>query len=215
MDLGLARTNMIKSQLIPNQVQDERLLDVLGQVPREAFVAPAYRSFAYSDYPLPLGEGSRRMLKPLQSVWMIQSLQAQPDERILVVGAGSGYEAAVLAKMGAKVYALESQRELVESGRQEASHTDISWHVGPLAAGWPEQQPFDAILLCGAVPEVPRGLVQQLDAQGRLICIVGKPGASVMRAIQVWGQDHAGQPETLFDTVATALPGFETRSFEL
>ena len=216
MDLTLARTNMIRCQLIPNLVENESLLDILSQVPREAFVDAAYQEFAYSDYPLPLeASGDRKMLKPLQAAWLIQALDVEPGDRVLVVGAGSGYEAALLAKMGARVYALESSAALADKGRGLSEEDAISWQTGNLDQGWPEQAPFDAILVCGAAVSIPDALLAQLSTDGHLVGVLGRAGDAVMRAVRL-SKAAPNKPEPLFETSAPALPGLDgDGAFEL
>ncbi|MEO5363675.1 MAG: protein-L-isoaspartate O-methyltransferase [Magnetococcus sp. DMHC-8] len=203
MDFSLARTNMVKSQLAPNGVDNPLLLDAFRLTPREPFVIDTHKEFAYSDHALPL-DARRRALKPLQVARLLQSLTLDNGDRILVVGAGTGYEAALLASLPVTVFALESDPRLAEQGRQLTPPGSVQWHVGDLVLGWPEQAPFDGILICGAIDAIPNPLLAQLSGRGELVAIVGQPGEPVMRAVRVrGGRDQ--QTDTLFETVAFPL----------
>lgn len=209
MDFQLARVNMVRSQVAPNRVTDNNLLDSLLVVPREQFVAEAYRDFAYSDYAVPLpGVEGRRFLKPLQVAWLIDALQVQSGDRVLVVGAGVGYEAMVLARMGAEVFALEADPALTSQGEALCSGESVQWRTGSLANGWPEASPFDAILICGAVDAVSNKLIGQMGKNGRLTAIVGRVGEPIMQGVRMVGISGGDRPERLFETVADPLPGF-------
>lgn len=205
MDFSLARTNMVKSQVAPNRVKDQGLLSALMAIPRESFIADSHKLFAYSDHPLPMDDGSRRCLKPLQLALLIQALMVKKDQKILVVGAGTGYETAVLARMEAQVFALESDVNMADSG-VKLSDTTVQWQVGPLDQGWPSEAPFDGIVLCGSVESIPDKLLDQLGDNGVLVAIRGKVGDAVMQAVRVKGR-NAQHTETLFETKAFPLSG--------
>lgn len=209
MNFELARTNMVKSQVAPNRVDDVRLLESFLNVPREAFVADSHREFAYSDFPVPLPGGERRFLIPMQAAWLIHALGVNPGDRVLVVGAGTGYEAALLAHLGAQVFAVEVDGKLAALGESLTAAARVEWKVGPLAQGWPEASPFDGILLCGAVGAVSNKLIGQLGKNGRLTAIVGSPGSVVMQGVRMVGISGGDRPERLFETKADHLPGFE------
>jgi protein-L-isoaspartate(D-aspartate) O-methyltransferase len=199
MDFALARTNMVKSQVLPNNISHSGLLDALQSLPRESFVLPSQQIFAYSDYALPMG-AVRRSLKPLQIARLLDALDLRPGQKILVVGAGTGYEAALAARLGAQVFALESDPALVAIG-QQADGGLVTWHTAPLAGGWPEQAPFDAILLCGAVPAIPDAVLAQLQPQGTLVAIQGNAGDPVMYTVRLRGH----KKEILGETAAFPL----------
>lgn len=207
MDFVLARTNMVKSQIAPNSVTDTNLLDSLLTVEREAFVDVGFRDFAYSDLPIPCQGTERRMLKPLQVARMIQALEVVANNRVLVIGAGSGYEAAILAKMGCRVFAQESNPDLAAIGQRLLPPEQVQWRVGDVNLGWPEVSPFDGILLCGSVVSVPNRPIGQLGRSGRLVAVVGKPGGIIMRVVRMIGISGGDRPEVLFETVATPLSG--------
>ncbi|MBF0424896.1 MAG: protein-L-isoaspartate O-methyltransferase [Magnetococcales bacterium] len=195
---------MMQSQVVPNRVTNPDLLAAMRMLPRERFLDAPYQEFAYSDHPIPLGTSGRRCLLPLQAAWLIQALEAGRGERVLVVGAGTGYEAALLADMGCKVHALESDPILAAIGREATAAANVVWQVRGLAAGWPEEAPFARILFCGAVTHIPAFGRQQLTREGQLVAVVGQPNAPVMHAIRLSGS--GGPEERLFETVVTSLP---------
>lgn len=214
MDFAQARQNMVKSQILPNRVTEPELLEVFFSEPRENFVDKKHRDIAYSDYPVAMG--SRRCLTPLQIARLVQGLNVTADKKILVVGAGTGYEAHLIARLGAMVYALESDESLAAKGRNLTARSAIQWKTSPLDAGWLDMAPFDGIMFCGAIPAVPQAYLGQLDRDGRLVAIIGKLKDVIMDMIAMDGPDGRTRPRTIFQTVADVLPGFVSRSrFEL
>lgn len=214
MDFVLARQNMVKSQILPNRVTEPELLEVFFAAPREDFIDKKHREIAYSDYPVAMG--SRRCLTPLQIARLVQGLNVTAGKKILVIGAGTGYEAHLIARLGAVVYALESDESLATKGRNLTARSAIHWKTSPLDAGWPDAAPFDGMMFCGAIPAVPQGYLGQLDRDGRLVAIIGKPGEVVMDMIAMDGPGAVMRPRTIFQTVADVLPGFQSSSrFEL
>ena len=208
MNFSLARTNMVKSQVAPNGVKDAPLLRVLMETAREEFVETSHKTFAYSDYALPLNT-TRRCLKPLQIAQLIQALNVNSDQKILVVGAGSGYEAVLLARLGAQVFALESDGALVEQGKKLTQADSVQWQSGDPEMGWPDTISFDGILLCGSVESIPDRLLDQINENGVLTAIVGKEKddkgeQAVMHAVRIRGR-NGQQAETLFETFAFPL----------
>ncbi|WP_420905867.1 protein-L-isoaspartate O-methyltransferase family protein [Candidatus Magnetaquiglobus chichijimensis] len=213
MDYNLARVNMVKSQAVPNMVLDETLLAGMLRVSREAFTTPAHRMLAYSDMPVAWNDSGRRSLTPLQTGQMIQALALSAGDRVLVIGAGSGYESALLAAMGMKVFALESDAELAARGARLTEGADVTWRVAPLADGWSEAGRYDGILICGAVATVPNKIVGQMQPDGALTAILGLTGDVVMRGVKISGVP--AREEALFDTVAPILPGFGDGGFRV
>ncbi|MGN7610545.1 protein-L-isoaspartate O-methyltransferase family protein [Magnetococcales bacterium HHB-1] len=207
MDFSVARTNMVQSQIVPHAIDDESLLDAFFNVPREMFLTETQRTLAYSDVAIPLNK-ERRLLTPIQTARMIDALQVTPGDKVLVVGANVGYEAALLSEMGITTYALETDNALAKSGKKQTQN--IEWKIGPMISGWDEKGPFDGILICGAIPELPSELIGQLHKNGRLITILGRSDQIVMRLVRVHGVAGGDHPETLYDTHATPLTGFET-----
>ncbi len=207
MDYTQARVNMVKSQAVPNLVRDSALLAGLMKVPREAYVATTHRELAYSDMPIPWDETARRSLTPLQTAWLIQAMKVKAGDRVLVVGAGSGYEAALLANMGAEVFALEADAALAARGEALTKDLKVRWQVAPVIAGWSGEGSFNAILIGGAIPAVPDKIMEQLDGQGVLVTVIGQAGDVVMPAVAI--QATTAQQEVLFQTVAPVMVGFE------
>lgn len=166
---------MVARQIARRGVQDAGVLRALREVPREAFVPEAYREHAYADEPLPIGEG-QTISQPYVVALMLEAAELKPDDRLLDVGAGSGYAAAVASRIVAEVHAVELLPALAEGARKRFAQLDydnVSLHVGDGAEGWPEAAPFDAILVAAGAEEVPQPLKDQLALGGRLIIPVG------------------------------------------
>ncbi|MEO5334513.1 MAG: hypothetical protein H7839_21060 [Magnetococcus sp. YQC-5] len=219
MDYTQARVNMVKSQAVPNLVRDPALLAGLMKVPREEFVHSTRKEVAYADIPIPWNDTGRRSLTPLQTAWMIQALEVKEGHRVLVIGASSGYEVALLRAMGASVYALEVDPDLAARGAMLTGSDQVFWQVGPLNEGWHAEGEtqtgrFDAILICGAVPAIPAKALGQLQGHGVMAVIIGQEGDVVMQAVRIRGGGFG--MESLFDTVAPVLPGFTSgQAFQL
>lgn len=179
-DFALARTYMVSNQVRPNMVSDPRILAAMGRLPRERFVPRERAAIAYSDAAVPLGAG-RVLMAPMELARLVQLAQPVRGERALVVGAGTGYGAAVLAECGAAVTALEEDRRLLAIARSILPETSPSVAVvaGPLADGWPAGAPWHIILIEGAVQEIPPAIVGQLNQEsGRLVTVLTpRPGA--------------------------------------
>lgn len=179
VDFARARRLMRDGQLTPNGVTDPLLLAAMEQVPREAFLPAAMRHRAYADEAVPLAEG-RALLAPMVLARLLQMALPLPGERALVLAAGTGYGAAVLAQMGLQVLAIEADPGLVQHAEEvldfalHANRPDL--RVGDPREGWPEGAPFRLILIEGAVAEVPPALFSQLGEGGRLVTIHRTPG---------------------------------------
>jgi protein-L-isoaspartate(D-aspartate) O-methyltransferase len=215
MDFNAARINMVKAQVAPNKIHEPELLDGMMAVSREDFIDSNHQDLAYSDIQVAIG-GSRRCLKPLQSAQLIKAVEIKKGDKVLVVGAGTGFEAAVLANMGAEVFAVESSSELADKGKKLTQADNVQWLVGDLEQGWDAQGPYDGILFGGAVATIPNKPVGQLTGDGSLAAIVGKSGDAVMTLTRIKGLSGGGHPEPILETVADVLPGMEpTGRFEL
>jgi len=209
-DFALARRNMVEGQLRPNRVTNTALLAALGELPRERFLPDSVRSVAYADEDVPLG-GGRYLMEPMVLARLIQTLQPQPEDRALVVGAARGYGAALLARLVKAVTALESDPVLAAAGEQTTKDlglADVQWITGKLEQGVPGSAPYDVILIEGAVRQVPQALFDQLAEGGRLaVTLSGAPGA--MGVAQIFVKDGgvtSGRP--LFEAGTPLLPGF-------
>ncbi|MCW5659651.1 MAG: protein-L-isoaspartate O-methyltransferase [Burkholderiaceae bacterium] len=213
MNVEQARFNMIEQQIRPWNVLDPAVLELLALVRREDFVPPAYRALAFVDTEVPLPEG-QCMLAPKVEARMLQELNLQRHERVLEVGAGSGFMAALLAHRARSVISLEIQPSLAAMASrnlQRAGIGNAKVREADGARGLPDEAPFDAIVLSGSTHAVPQALLQQLAPGGRMLAIVGDE--PVMRAVRVQRlADSRFETQDLFDTVAPRLRGFDEPS---
>ena len=176
MDPEKERANMVEHQLRRRGITDSRVLDAMGEVPREAFVPDTRRRDAYADGALALSHG-QTISQPLMVAMSVEALKLNDDETVLEVGAGSGYQAAILSKLAKKVYAIEIIPELVANARRVLDSLGID-NVEIICAdgrkGWPEGAPYDGIVVAAAAEEVPSALTEQLKEGGRLVIPIGK-----------------------------------------
>jgi protein-L-isoaspartate(D-aspartate) O-methyltransferase len=209
-DFALARRNMVDGQLRPNRVTNPALLAAVSELPRERFLPDGLRSVAYADDDVRLGNG-RFLMEPMVLARLIQALQPQPDDKVLVVASGRGYGAALMSRLAKSVVAVESDAALAGAADQtirDLGIVNINQTVAKLEAGAPAEAPFDAILIEGAVHEIPRALLDQLAEGGRLTTVMAAP-AGVLGVAQLIVKDggvSSGRP--LFDAGTPALPGF-------
>lgn len=176
IDLLDARERMVERQVARRGVRDARVLDTLREIPRELFVPENLREFAYDDQPLPIAAG-QTISQPYVVALMAAAAQIQPGDRVLEVGTGSGYAAAVLARLAARVHTLERHAELVESARSRLASlrlANVEIHLADGPHGWLDAAPYDAILVAAAGPAVTQALKDQLDLGGRLVMPVGE-----------------------------------------
>lgn len=166
-DFEAMRHAMVVSQLRTSAVSDPRVVDAMGDVPREAFVPATQAALAYRDAPLPLG-GGRAINPPLITGRLLVAADIRPTDGVLLVGAAMGYAAAVLARLAGSVVALEEDSALVGAARDAIADAKVSVVEGPLKAGWAEGAPYDVIVIDGAVEEVPEAIAGQLAPGGRL-----------------------------------------------
>ena len=169
------RLAMVERDLRGRGIRDERVLDAMAQVPREVFVPMKARTHAYSDRPLPIGKG-QTISQPYVVAMMIEALELTGGERVLEVGTGSGYAAAVLGRIAEQVYTIERHPSLVESAADalvEAECHNVEVRSGDGTLGWPDEAPFDGILVSAGGRHVPDSLVSQLAPGGRLVIPVG------------------------------------------
>src|SRR3954468_3684094 len=209
MDYAAARQHMIDSQIRTNKVTDPSVIEALAALPREAFVAEAQRKLAYIDRPVPIGAG-RRMTEPMVLARLLQVAQLKGTETALVVGAGTGYSAAVIARLVQKVCALESAPELAERAKAilaQLGITNVSVVVGDLVGGQPANGPYDFILVDGAAEVVPQALTAQLADRGRLAVVIKDQGVVGRGTIFVKADGVVSQ-RAIFDADAEVLPGF-------
>jgi len=174
-ELKTLRQQMVQYQLAARGLTDERVLDALAAVPREAFVPDELIPYAYQDRPLPI-EANQTISQPYIVGLMTAALELQADDRVLEIGTGSGYAAAVLAEICAEVYTVERHRELAESARERLAalgYDNVHVKHGDGTLGWPEHAPYDGIIVAAGAPEIPRPLTEQLAIGGRLVIPVG------------------------------------------
>ncbi len=169
------RSRMVETQIAARGVKDERVLSAMRSVPRHLFVPAAYRDVAYSDCPLPIGRG-QTISQPYIVAVMTELLALKPEDRVLEIGAGSGYQAAILANLARAVISIERISEVAEMARENLSRSgigNVEIITGDGTIGYPEQAPYDAVLITAATPEVPPPLIDQLAEGGRLVAPVG------------------------------------------
>ncbi|TRZ92572.1 MAG: protein-L-isoaspartate O-methyltransferase [Rhodocyclaceae bacterium] len=207
MNIEQARFDMIEQQLRPGKVLNPDVLEVLSVVKREEFVPPAHRRLAFADTQIPLGgEAGARMFAPRIDAHALQALQMKAHENVLEVGTGSGYMAALLGAHADRVWSIEIEPQLAEFARENlrrAGVTNVSVEVGNGLAGLSAHAPYDAIMVSGAVAEVPRALLDQLKPGGRLFAIEGA-GPS-MEAVLYTRVDQDFRRVAIFETVVDSL----------
>lgn len=208
-DFAAARRFMVDGQIRTNKVTDEVLIEALTDLPRERFAPAEQRARAYVDDDLPLGHG-RYMMEPMVLARLLQALQIQAGDAVLVVGANTGYAAALAAKLGAVVTALESEVSLAQAARTALAGLPVAHPVelvaGPLIDGHAARGPYQAILIEGGVELIPAALSQQLAEGGRLATVQNQGG--VGRAMLLTRNAGAVSPRILFDANVHMLPGF-------
>jgi protein-L-isoaspartate(D-aspartate) O-methyltransferase len=175
---------MVQRQLRDRGIRDPRVLEVMEQTPREAFVGPAHRHEAYADHPLPIGQG-QTISQPYIVALMTQELEVRPRDRVLEIGCGCGYQTAILAALAGHVYAVERIEALTERAISilgELSINNVTVKTDDGTLGWAEFAPYDRILCAAAGPQIPKAWIDQLDDGGRLVMPVGGMGAQSLIA---------------------------------
>ncbi len=202
-----ARNRMVDCQIRPNKVTDPRIVAAMRQLPRERFLPPQLAPLAYADEDVPLGAG-RVLMEPLIIARLVQLASVAPGERALVVAAGPGYGAALLAACGARVTALEEVASLHATARTVLAELapSVSMVTGPLAAGWPPGAPYDVILIEGAVPDIPPAIGEQLHREtGRLVTVVAGSGG-VAQAVLAEATAVGLRAQPMFDCATASIP---------
>lgn len=189
MDFSIARRRMVEQQVKGKGVHDPLVLEAMLQVPRHLFVEEALQSQAYSDFPLPIGE-KQTISQPFMVGYMTAALQLKGGEKVLEIGTGSGYQAAVLARIAGKVYTVERIASLARKARKVldqigANNVNIKLSDGTI--GWEEVAPFEAIMVTAGGPIIPETYLQQLAPGGRLVIPVGDRGSQVLKRVTFRG----------------------------
>jgi len=187
------REQMVRAQIVSRGVNDERVLDAMRTVPRHRFVAPEHVAEAYEDHPLPIA-GSQTISQPYIVALMTELAAVEPADRVLEIGTGSGYQAAVLAELGARVYSIEIVEELATSASRllvELGHKRVTVRHGDGYRGWPEHAPFDAVVVTAAPPTIPRPLLDQLAVGGRLVAPVGDREQTLVVVTRISDDDYS------------------------
>jgi protein-L-isoaspartate(D-aspartate) O-methyltransferase len=189
---------MVKDQLEARGIRDARVLEAMRTVPRDRFVPEPYRRDAYADTALPIGRG-QTISQPYVVAFTAEALQLRGGERVLEVGSGSGYAAAVLSRLASQVYGIELEQELYERSvvtLRELGRANVQLRQGDGFRGWPEKAPFDAIVLSCAAEQIPPPLWEQLADGGRLLYPKGRAG-TVQELVRVTKRREGPQEETL------------------
>jgi protein-L-isoaspartate(D-aspartate) O-methyltransferase len=178
-----SRQRMVDTQLIPRGIKDKRVIDAMLTVPRHLFIPEeALWSQAYSDYPLPIGE-KQTISQPYIVAFMTESLELKGKEKVLEIGTGSGYQTAVLSMLTEKVYSIERISMLASRARKvldSLNCSNVVIRISDGTLGWPEEAPFDAILVTAAAPDVPKCYIDQLNTGGRLVIPVGDEYSQIL-----------------------------------
>ncbi|MBT3070193.1 protein-L-isoaspartate O-methyltransferase [Rhodomicrobium sp. Az07] len=217
MNYATARLHMVESQIRPNGVRDPLILDAFASLPRELFVPEQRQPLAYIDKGVLAVEASgdepaRYLLQPMVLARLLEAAEPSQADNVLDVGSATGYSAAILSRIVAKVDAVETSAALVEAMKKRLSFvgaSNVDVHEGPLEEGVPSQKPFSLILVNGAVANEPKSLFGQLADGGRLVVVVRKGWMGSAWLFEKSGGNVSGRP--LFDAPADYLPGFEPK----
>ena len=169
------RERMVKDQLIRRGINDKRVLEAMRKVPRHLFVPQDVINEAYNDYPLPIGHG-QTISQPYMVALMTEALELKGDEKTLEIGTGSGYQTAILAELCKEVYTIERIISLLDKAKKvlkKLGYKNIFFKAGDGTLGWPENRPYDAIIVTAGAPKIPQPLLDQLADKGRLVIPVG------------------------------------------
>jgi protein-L-isoaspartate(D-aspartate) O-methyltransferase len=210
-DFETARRNMVDGQLRPNKVTDSRILDAMSDLPREMFTSKARQGIAYVDEDIEVAPG-RYMMEPVVLARLAQAAEVTSEDSVLMIGAGSGYDAALIGQLAGAVVAVETDKVLADQASMVMNHLGVDNVVvieAPLDAGYAAQGPYDVVFFCGAVPEVPAAIADQLEVGGRLVAVIGEGETGVLgRAELLTRLENGLSGRFLFDAGTRPLPGF-------
>jgi protein-L-isoaspartate(D-aspartate) O-methyltransferase len=198
-DLAMQRARMVDEQLRARGIRDERVLTAFAKVPRERFVADQFRDKAYSDGPLPIGDG-QTISQPLMVAIMVELLEVKPTDRVLEIGTGTGCEAAILGELAGEVWTIERHPELASRAReilQSLGYQNVCVVTGDGSVGLKERAPFDKIVVAAAAPAVPPSLIVQLGAAGTMVVPVGNRVEQQVTVLQKSGEDIVTKAHSL------------------
>ncbi len=187
-----SRARMVETQIAARGVRDPRVLAAMREVPRHLFVDAAQRAHAYDDQPLPIAGGTQTISQPYIVALMTELLDLQPDEKVLEIGTGSGYQSAVLARLAKHVYTIEILPELARAAAERLArlgYPNVPVREGDGYRGWPEEAPFDGIVVTAAPPRIPEPLLEQLAPGGRMVIPVG----DFFQELKVFAKDKNGR----------------------
>ena len=207
-DYSIARRRMVEQQITGRGINDPDVVKAMLSVPRHLFVEKGLEDQAYSDFPLPIGH-KQTISQPFMVAYMTEALQLKGDERVLEIGTGSGYQAAVLAKLVRHVYTVERISELARTARKAldaAGAYNVHIKVDDGTCGWPEQGPFDAIITTAGAPDIPQALKDQLEVGGRLVIPVGGQGVQILKRVTRLSEEKFSE-EALLDCRFVPLIG--------
>lgn len=190
-DLAAQRARMVEEQLRGRGIHDERVLAAMTKVPREDFIANEDRANAYGDFPLPIGAG-QTISQPYIVAAMVEALELRPEDRVLEVGTGTGYEAAILGELAAAVWTIERHAELAEKAREileRLGYRNVHVVQGDGSRGLPEHAPFDKIVVAAAAPRIPETLIVQLADGGRMVLPVGTRTEQQLQLVRKYGDE--------------------------
>lgn len=214
-DVAQARSNMIEQQVRPWDVLDQRVLDVLAEVPREAFLEPQHKGVAYSDFQLPIGHG-QHMLKPTVDGRLLQALLLRLTDNVLEIGTGSGYLTACLARLSAHVESIEINPALAESAKTRLADMGVSNATvmqQDASQIWDARDGYDAIAFGGAVPSIPDYFRNKLNVGGRLFAMIGESTKPTMEAVLVTRiRENEWNRESLFEASVDPMINFDSVS---
>ncbi|MYZ47707.1 protein-L-isoaspartate O-methyltransferase family protein [Propylenella binzhouense] len=215
-DFALLRQRMVENQIRPSEITDRRLIAAFLATPREIFVPPSQKPFAYADKDLPVAsgpEGDRAMMAPVQLARLVQALDAGESDVALVVGCMTGYSAAILARLAASVVAVDEDEVLVRTAEERLRDLAIDNAAvlrGKLTEGYPDEGPYDVILMDGAVEVRPEGILAQLGKGGRLAVVERADRISRAVLYERTRHDEIGR-RPLFEAWVPMLPGFRRK----
>jgi protein-L-isoaspartate(D-aspartate) O-methyltransferase len=196
--MAVARERMVQTQLVPRGIQDPKVLYAMRKVPRHLFVEEALQNQAYGDFPLPIGE-QQTISQPYIVAFMTEALGLIGEEKVLEIGTGCGYQAAILAELAPEVCSIERIHSLATRARrilESLRYFNVNIKVGDGTLGWPEEAPFQAIMVTAAAPAIPRPLLDQLDLGGRLVIPVGDRSSQTLmvvhKTVEGLKQDYRG-----------------------